>query len=52
VSDERLIAAVNVSRDEEDNFLAPIDEGSPAGSDGHFRTLYAEFNPDADPRTH
>ena len=44
VSDDRLSAAVNVSRADEDNFLAElgseIDE-----TDGDFRSIIAEFEP-------
>jgi hypothetical protein len=61
ISDDRLAAAVNVSRDEEDNFLAPVgadaddddDDGEEEDERGaDFRTILAEFDPDADPRTH
>jgi hypothetical protein len=45
VSDERLTAAVNVSRDDEDNFLADLSGGEVDG-DGRFRTIYADFDPD------
>ena len=55
VSDDRLTAAVNVSRQEADNFLAELeadeddedededDEENPAGD---FRTILADFDPD------
>jgi hypothetical protein len=59
VSDDRLGAAVNVSKQEEDNFLAELeadddddddddenDEGKPRGD---FRTVLAEFDPDLGP---
>jgi hypothetical protein len=60
VSDDRLGAAVNVSKQEEDNFLAEldaddddddddddeIDEGKPRGD---FRTILADFDPDLGP---
>jgi hypothetical protein len=48
IRDERLTAAVNVSRDEADNFLAEVGEGEPAAGEG-FRTLYATFQPDDGP---
>jgi hypothetical protein len=62
ISDDRLAAAVNVSRDEEDNFLAPVggdardddeeeDEEDERAAD--FRTILAEFDPaDGEPRPH
>lgn len=54
VSDDRLTAAVNVSSEEAENFLAELDRD--AGSDddrgdderdADFRTIVAEFDPDA-----
>ena len=45
VSDDRLTAAVNVSRDEEDNFLAEIDDATDVQEDGEFRTIYADLEP-------
>jgi hypothetical protein len=61
ISDQRLAAAVNVSRDEEENFLAPV--GAEADDDddddeeederaSDFRTIVAEFDPDGEARTH
>lgn len=47
VSDERLTAAVNVSRVEEDNVLAEIDTDAERPS-GEYRTLYAELDLDAE----
>jgi hypothetical protein len=55
VSDDRLTAAVNVSKEEDDNFLAELetDEGDDEDADeeredftGDFRTILAEFDPD------
>jgi hypothetical protein len=56
VSDDRLAAAVNVSRQETDNFLADLDtdeddededEVEPGDQlTGDFRTILAEFDPD------
>lgn len=55
-SDERLVAAVNVSRDDDENFLAALDDeedededdpdasGLAINSDGDFRTVYAELD--------
>ena len=59
VSDDRLIAAINVSRTEQDNFIAEFDaeeddddddddeddDGEPRGD---FKTIYAELDPGAD----
>ena len=54
VSDDRLAAAVNVSTDEEDNFLTDLevdladaeeDEDDPDAEDVDFRTILAEFDP-------
>ncbi len=59
LSDDRLTAAVNVSRDEEDNFLAPLgesdededEEEDERGAD--FRTVIAEFDSgEREPRPH
>ena len=56
VSDDRLAAAVNVSRQETDNFLAELDTDEDDDDDdeeedgeqlnGDFRTILAEFDPD------
>jgi hypothetical protein len=57
VADDRLTAAVNVSRQEDDNFLADLeldedevdedDEDRTRGdAAGDFRTILAEFDPD------
>jgi hypothetical protein len=57
VSDDSLIAAVNVSRQEDDNFLADLetdeddedDDEEVEGGDqltGDFRTILADFDPD------
>jgi hypothetical protein len=46
VRDERLTAAVNVSHEEEDNFLAELGDGTPFGATEGFRTLYATLDPD------
>lgn len=55
VSDDRLVAAVNVSRQEGDNFLTQLetddeddddgDDEDPDGSNGDFRSVLAEFDP-------
>ncbi|HEY7736395.1 MAG TPA: hypothetical protein VH813_06340 [Candidatus Limnocylindrales bacterium] len=42
VSDARLSASVNVSVDEDDNFLSTLD--SERDEDADFRTLYADFD--------
>ena len=47
ITDERLIAAVNVSRDEEENFLAEIGNDTLVEQDDEVRTVYAELDPDA-----
>jgi hypothetical protein len=45
--DDRLTAAVNVSQEESDNFLAEVDDDDdPTEDEGDFRTLYATFRPD------
>ena len=56
VSDDRLAASVNVSRQEDDNFLAELDADEDDEDDdeeddgeklnGDFRTILAEFDPD------
>ena len=56
VGDDRLTAAVNVSRQEPDNFLAELDADEDDEDDdeeedgeqlnGDFRTILAEFDPD------
>jgi len=51
VSDDRLTAAVNVSKIEDDNFLADLDaeEGEDeveVTGDADYRGVYAEFDPD------
>jgi hypothetical protein len=54
VSDDRLTAAVNVSVEESENALAavgsPDDDGEGADADraGDYRTLLADFDPDAE----
>ena len=44
ITDSRLTAAVNVSRDEDENYLAVIDDSLPIEQDNEFRTLYAELD--------
>jgi hypothetical protein len=63
VNDERLVAAVNVSAEEADNFLADLDAGYPDDDDddgdddddeepsGDYRTLLAELDLDDKSRT-
>ena len=62
VNDERLVAAVNVSTEEEGNFLADLDAGYPDDDDdddddddeeprGDYRTLLAELDLDDKSRT-
>jgi hypothetical protein len=47
IRDDRLTAAVNVSREDADNFLAEVDDGIAADDeDQDFRTLYATFQPE------
>jgi hypothetical protein len=51
ISDERLTAAVNVSVEEADNYLAevgPVDDDAEA-RDVDYRAVIAEFDPDGDP---
>ncbi|HEX5589140.1 MAG TPA: hypothetical protein VFX65_02475 [Candidatus Limnocylindrales bacterium] len=50
VSDDRLTAAVNVSKTEEDNFLADLDgEGELDDEDVDYAAVYADFKPDESP---
>ena len=62
VNDERLVAAVNVSSEEADNFLADLDAAYPDDDDdddddddaeprGDYRTLLAELDLDVRSRT-
>ena len=51
VSDDRLTAAVNVSMEESENFLADIDTGEDELDDergADFRSIVAEFDPDGE----
>ena len=51
VSDERLTAAVNVSTEDAENFLADLDTGEAEldeERDADFRSIVAEFDPDAE----
>ena len=43
VSDDRLTAAVNVSKEDDDNFLADLDD---QGDDVDYATILAELRPD------
>lgn len=59
ITDERLIAAVNVSPKEADNFLAELgplgdedDDREEGADDGEFRSLYVDVDPNPDLRTH
>jgi hypothetical protein len=46
ISDDKLTAAVNVSRDEEDNFLAALgDEDEEMNGEVDYRAVYADFEP-------
>ena len=52
ISDERLTAAVNVSTEEKENFLADLDdedEGGDEDRDADFRAIVAEFDPEGGP---
>ncbi len=51
ISDDRLTAAVNVSRDDDSNFIAELggeDDDEDTERDG-FRSILADFDPDAEP---
>ena len=48
VSDDRLTAAINISRDEDENFLADLE--SELESDADYLAVEAEFDPDGTPR--
>jgi len=59
ISDNRLAAAVNVSRDEAENYLAPVggdarddDDDEEDERSADFRTIIAELDPEAEPRSH
>jgi hypothetical protein len=43
ISDDRLTASVNVSREEDDNYLADLDEEPAEGVD--YRAVLADFDP-------
>lgn len=46
VSDDRLTAAVNISRNEEDNFLADLEADEPDDAEYiDYRAVYADFDP-------
>ena len=47
VSDARLTASVNVSREEDDNFLSDLE--AELETDEEFRTLYTDLDTDARP---
>ena len=52
VSDDRLTAAVNVSRDDDDNFLAEIDRGGGVDlddEDADYVSIPVEFDPGSRP---
>ena len=56
VSDDKLMAAVNVSRDDEDNFLVPVDAAPDEDDndadddlDADFVTIHATLDPTLDP---
>jgi hypothetical protein len=59
ISDDRLIAAVNVSQDADETFLAGIDGGRLGGSDDDddmdarpdYKAILVDFDPDAIGRT-
>jgi hypothetical protein len=49
ISDEKLTAAVNVSMEEEENFLADLDTGDELGEGergADFRSILAEYDPE------
>ena len=52
ISDERLTAAVNVSTEEKENFIADLDaDGGELDEerDADFRAIVAEFDPEGEP---
>jgi len=52
LSDDRLTAAVNVSKSEENNFLADLEEDGESDvldEDVDYRAVYADFEPDKSP---
>jgi hypothetical protein len=52
ISDDRLVAAVNVSADEDENFLIATgeDELEPLGTDADYRGVFVEYADDDDVR--
>ena len=47
ISDDRLTAAVNVSTEESENFLADLDtDESVVGEGGEYRTITADYDPE------
>jgi hypothetical protein len=53
ISDEKLTAAVNVSTDEDENFLADLDTGDELGEGergADFRAIVADFDPESSGR--
>ena len=49
VSDDRLTAAVNVSKDEDENFLADLEAEAEGGEAIDYQTILAEFDPGGRP---
>lgn len=49
VSDDRLTAAVNVSRDEDENFLADLEAEAEERESIDYQTILAEFDPGGRP---
>ena len=47
ISDDRLTAAVNVSPEDKENFLADLDAEDDATDGADYRAVIADFDPDA-----
>lgn len=48
ISDDRILAAVNVSMEEDENFLLEADDDFDVADDGDYRTVFAEYVGDED----
>ncbi len=48
ISDDRILAAVNVSIEEDENFLLEADDELDVADDGDYRTIFAEYVGDED----
>jgi hypothetical protein len=49
ISDDRILAAVNVSMEEDENYLLEADDEAEVADDGEYRTVFAEYVGDDEP---